>query len=377
MDRVAVPEAADNAVGVAVAVADRALVVAVATADLSKSQQVDRNGLRKSRGPFSLLPYFQEPMRRRAISAFVLVGLLWGSAWIPTSVVLREMPGLRAGAVRFAIAAILAASLALVAWLRNRIANQRKPALPLKDSLVLGLTAIALPYTLTACAAGQVSSGAVAVLFALMPLAALLLSSEAMSAAIPALVIGLGGVALLVAQGLSFSATQWKGVASIVCAVVLGAFSLNYAKTRLRHFDLLASVSMQFACAAAFVGLLSAFIERGKQAVWSQDAVLSLLILAVFSGLSLPLMYWLLFELESWQVASLQWTATLIAVAEAAWLLRAWPSMDMWAGAALIVGATLWLLRGTGIRESEAVTLQITNHTSDAPAASESEVGSK
>jgi hypothetical protein len=36
MDRVAVPEAADNAVGVAVAVADRALVVAVATADLSK-----------------------------------------------------------------------------------------------------------------------------------------------------------------------------------------------------------------------------------------------------------------------------------------------------------------------------------------------------
>ena len=210
-----------------------------------------------------------------------------------------------------------------------------------------------------------------------MPLAALLLSSEAMSAAIPALVIGLGGVALLVAQGLSFSATQWKGVASIVCAVVLGAFSLNYAKTRLRHFDLLASVSIQFACAAAFVGLLSAFIERGKQAVWSQDAVLSLLILAVFSGLSLPLMYWLLFELESWQVASLQWTATLIAVAEAAWLLRAWPSMDMWAGAALIVGATLWLLRGTGIRESEAVTLQITNHTSDAPAASESEVGSK
>ncbi len=316
-------------------------------------------------------------MKSRTAWAFAAVGVLWGSAWIPTSVVLRQLPGLRAGAVRFAIAAIFAASLALIAWIRSRIAAQRKPALPLKASLVLGLTAVALPYALTVYAVGQVSSGAVAVLFALMPLAALLLSREVMSTAIRALVIGLGGVALLVAQGLSVSATQWKGVALIVCAVVLGAFSLNYAKTRLRRSDLLVSVSIQFAGAAVFLGLLSAFIERGKQAVWHQDALLSLLILAVFSGLSLPLMYWLLFELESWQVASLQWSATLIAVAEAAWLLRARPSMDMWVGAALIVGATFWLLRGTGLRESEAVTLQITSHTRDAPAASESEVGSK
>ena len=316
-------------------------------------------------------------MKSRTAWAFAAVGVLWGSAWIPASVVLREMPGLRAGAVRFAIAAIFVASLALIAWLRNRVAAQRKPALPLRNSLVLGLTALALPYALTAYAAGQVSSGAVAVLFALMPLAALLLSREAMSAAIPALVIGFGGVAFLVAQGLSVSVTQWKGVVLTACAVVLSALSLNYAKTRLLRSDLLASVSIQFACAAVVLGLLSAFIERGKPAVWNQDVLLSLLALAVFSGLSLPLMYWLLFELESWQVASLQWSAALIAVAEAAWFLRATPSMYMWAGAVLIVGATLWLLRGTGLRDSEAVTLQITNHLRESPDASESEVGSK
>ncbi len=316
-------------------------------------------------------------MKSRRAWAFVAVGILWGSAWIPTSVVLREMSVLRAGAVRFAVAAILAASLAVFSWLRSRTSAQPKPALPLRSSFVLGLTALALPYALTAYAAGQVSSGAVAALFAFMPLAALLLSREAMSAAIPALVIGLGGVAFLVAHGLSVSTTQWKGVVLIACAVVLGAFSLNYAKTRLRRSDLLASVSIQFACAAVFLGLLSTFIERGKQAVWNQNGLLSLLILAVISGVSLPLMYWLLFELESWQVASLQWSATLIAVAEAAWFLRARPSMYMWAGAALIVGATLWLLRGTGLRDSEAVTLQITNHLRESPAASESEVGSK
>jgi drug/metabolite transporter (DMT)-like permease len=317
-----------------------------------------------------------EPMKSRTASAFAAVGILWGSAWIPTSIVVREMPGLRIGALRFAIAAAFAVFLGLLARLRNRNAAQRKLALPLRDSIVLGLTALALPYTLTAYAAGNASSGTVAVLFAFMPLAALLLSREVMSAAIPALVIGLGGVAFLVAQGLSVSAAQVKGVALTGCAVLLAAFSLNYAKVRLHRSDLLASVSVQFGCAATFLGSLSAVIERGRPATWNQETLLPLLVLGVaVSGLSLPLMYWLLRELESWQVASLQWTATLVAVAESAWLLRATPSMDMWTGAALIVGATVWLLRWSGSRE--AVTLQITSHTSDAPAASESEVGSK
>lgn len=311
-------------------------------------------------------------MKWRAAWVFAVVGTLWGSAWIPASIVLRALPALRAGAVRFALAAIFAASLALIVRLRNRAAIPRTPAL-LRHSIVLGLTALALPYALTAFAAGQVSPGTVAVLFAFMPLAALLLSREAMSAAIPALVIGVGGVAFLVAQGLSFSAAQWKGAVITLCAVVLGAFSLNYAKTRLLRSDLLASTSIQFACAAISLGLLSAFSERGKPSVWSQEILLPLLILGVaISGLSLPLMYWLLMEIESWQVASLQWSATLIAVAESAWLLQAVPSLDMWAGAALIAGATIWLLR-----KPDAVTLQITNHTREAPDASESEVGSK
>lgn len=318
-----------------------------------------------------------EPMKWRAAWVFAVVGTLWGSAWIPASVALHAVPTLRAGAVRFALAAIFAASLALIVRLRNRAELPRTPAL-LRDSIVLGLTALALPYALTAFAAGQVSSGAVVVLLAFMPLAALLLSREAMSAAIPALVIGIGGVAFLVAQGLSFSAAQWKGAALTLCAVALGAFSLNYAKARLRRSDLLASVSIQFACAAIFLGSLSAFIEHGSPGAWSHEAVLSLLILGVaISAVTLPLMYLLLIELESWQVASLQWSATLVAVAESAWILRARPSVDMWAGAGLIVGATVWLLRGSGAREPETVTLQITNHTRRAPNASESEVGSK
>jgi drug/metabolite transporter (DMT)-like permease len=314
-------------------------------------------------------------MKPRAELAFVVVGILWGSAWIPVSTVLREMPGLRVGALRFAIAAAFAAVVAAVMRLRK---NTRKPFAPLGASLLLGATAVGLPYALTVWSAGRASSGVVAVLFAFMPLAAVWMSREGASAAIPALVIGAGGVAFLVAQGLAFSIGQAAGALLILCAVLLGAFSLNYARKHLASCELVASAAIQLAFAAVFLGVLSAFTERGQPSTASSGTYLALLVLGVaVSGVTLPLMYWLLTELASWQVATLQWSATLVAVAESAWFLRAKPSTQMWMGAALIVGATFWLLRGDGSGEPEAVTLQLTNHTGEALAASESEVGSK
>jgi probable blue pigment (indigoidine) exporter len=315
-------------------------------------------------------------MKSRAALAFVAVGILWGSAWIPNSVLLRNMPSMRAGALRFAIAAASVGLVALVLRLRRGAALAISRS-TFRVALVLGATGLALPYALTAWAAGQVSSGTVAVLFAFMPLASLLLSGEIASGSIPGLVIGIGGVVFLVANGVSVSSSQVGGIALITCSVVLGALSLNYAKAHLRRPDLLVSVAIQFAFAAVLLGVFSAATERSHPAFWTREALVSLLVLGiVVSGLTLPIVYWLLFGLRSWQVAALQWTATFVAVAESAWLLRARPSLEMWAGAALVTGATLWLLR-PNFTHPETVTLQITNHLSRTPAASESEVRSK
>jgi len=280
------------------------------------------------------------------------------------------------GALRFAIAAASVGLFVLVLWLRTGAVCAISRS-TFKVALILGATSLALPYALTAWAVGEVSSGTVAVLFAFMPLAALLLSAEVASAAIPALVVGIGGVAFLVSTGVSLSAGQIKGAALIVCSVVLGAFSLSYAKTHLRRSHLLVSVAIQFALAAVLLAILSAATERAQTAFPNRETLLLVLTLGIaISGLTLPLMYWLLAECEAWQVASLQWSATLVAVVESAWILRARPSTEMWAGAALIVGATIWLLRSNR-GGPDTVTFQITNHTGDTSAASESEVGSK
>ena len=311
-------------------------------------------------------------MNWRTASAFVVVGIIWGSAWIATSMVLPRMPGLCAGALRFAIATVLSALLALAAHLRK--SPGKKIVAASVPSLVLGVIMVALPYALTVWAAGQVSPGVVATLFAFMPLAALLLSKDVASKAIPTVVIGIGGVALLVAQGLSTSAGQIKGALLIAGAVVLSAFSLGYARKHMEQVNLLVSVAIQFAVATILLGALSLATEHWDPAAWNEQIVVSLLILGVVvSGVTLPLVYWLLGRLETWQVAALQWIATLVAVGEAAWFLRARLSVETWAGAGIIVGATVWLLRG---EIEEAVTLQITNRSFDASAASESEVRS-
>jgi len=308
---------------------------------------------------------------------FVAVGFIWGSAWIATSLVLPQIPGLFAGALRFAIAAILSSVLAMAAYLRNSRQSRAKPASALGPSLVLGVTMVSLPYALTVWAAGQVSPGVVATLFAFMPLTALLLSKDGASRAIPTVVIGVGGVALLVAQGLSTSTAQIKGALLIAGAVGLGAFSLAYARRNLKQVDRLVSVAVQFAVAAVLLGALSLATEHRGPIAWREQIVVSLLILGVaVSGVTLPLVYWLLTELETWQVAALQWIATLVAVAEAAGFLRAKLSVEAWVGAGIIVGATVWLLRGGGETSEEGVTLQIINHTFDDTTASESEVRS-
>jgi len=317
-------------------------------------------------------------MNWAAKAVFAVVAVLWGSAWIPSSLVLGPVPRLRAGALRFAIGAGFCTLLALAERLRAREPSARKPAAIVGDSLILGLAAVGLPYALTVWAVGKVSPGAVAALFALMPLAAFLMSESRTAAVIPALVIGTCGVVILVAQGLSLSARQLKGAVLIAGAVMLGAFALNYAKRRLRRRDLLASTAVQFAFAAVLAGALSSMVERGRPAIWSRGTSISLLALGVAaSGLGLSLMYWLLISMETWQVAALQWSATLVSVAEAAWFLRPRIASGMWVGAGLIIGATIWLLGEGGGANGDVVTPEMTIRTVGGAGASESEVGSR
>jgi drug/metabolite transporter (DMT)-like permease len=309
-------------------------------------------------------------MTRRAALAFVLISLLWGSAWIPTSEIVKQVPALRAGALRFGMAALSAAL--FVPLLPGKVGARFSFAL-FRDAFILSITALAVPYALTASVSPHISTAVIPVLFAFMPLIALLMSREVRSDAIPALVIGISGVVLLVAPALSFSIEKLGGALLILCAVILGAFSLIYAKRCLRGSDLLLSSSIQFAFATLVLGTLSFATERTHPGSLNAAVIPWFLVLGfAVSGVTLPLLYWLLTKVEPWQAGLLQWISTLVAVAEAAWLLHARPSSGQAIGAACIIACTFWLLT-----RREGVTSAATSYAIEGPAASQSEVGSK
>jgi drug/metabolite transporter (DMT)-like permease len=297
-------------------------------------------------------------MKWRTWTVFGVLGVLSGSAWILTPLV--PSPELLAGAVRFAIAAVVLGLFALFQLIKR---VPRYQAFPLVPSIVLGITMSGLPYALAVWARGTISQGMAPLFFAAMPLAALFFSRKADSATIPAMAIGMGGVALLVAQAIHFSSAQVSGMLLLGAAVLLGAFSLNCGKATIRPGYFLLCSAIQCAVASVLLVCLSGTANQlhagSWLALWNRDSSLALIALAVAEAATLPLLYWLLARIESWQVATLQWVVTLSAVAEAAWFLRAKPTFEMSAGAAAVVGAVLWVMRQSS--GPETVTLQITS----------------
>lgn len=320
-------------------------------------------------------------MKWRVAAVFLAVGAIWGSAWIPMSTLSQTLPGFTIGALRFGLAAVAVAVAALVIQAVKPVAKRRfagtlkSLAIP---GMFLGAAMLAGPYALTLWAGKRVSPGVVALVFGFMPLLVLLInrderSDEARRGAIPAVVLGIGGVAMVVQRGLSFSAGQAAGTAALLAAMVLGGISLVYVcglfeKGKLRRDEVLILSAIQLgtggvllAMGAAASGELSRF-----EWPWSGygNAALPLALLAiVVSGATLPMLYWLLQRTTAWQAATLQWAATLVAVAEAAWITGGRPAPAEWLGAILIPACTLQLF--FGFREQSAVTVteEITEHT--------------
>jgi drug/metabolite transporter (DMT)-like permease len=309
------------------------------------------------------------PMKWRVAGAFIAVGATWGSAWIPTAALPVTLPALAAGALRFALASVVLAAAAAFIHVRRSTGRTQPIASLLAPSTVLGLTMLGLPYALTAWAADRVSAGVVALCFALMPLSALFFASEERGGAIPAVVLGIGGVAMVVAPGLSLHWQQAGGAAALLAAMGLGAFSLLYvrrlyAQGRLGAGDIMTFSAIQMGVASVFLGALLVSTGLRNTIHWQKTAALPLALLAiVVSGGTLPLFFWLLSRMAAWQVATLQWVSTLVAVSEAAWVLHARPAVEAWIGAALIPACIAWIFLHAQEDETQGVTLEITEHT--------------
>jgi len=305
--------------------------------------------------PFRFHLVSSKPMKLSTASAFVVIALLWGTAWIPYSAAQEQLPRFWICALSSAIAALFATALASVGFLFDRRHSRPRRSANSAPSLLLGFTAIALPQSLNLWAVGRVSPGLALLIFALLPLATLLQSGNEAPGALPKLAIGVGGVAMVVSGGISPSPGQIAGVILTVLGTASSAFSLNYARRNLRDSDLLTSCAIQYGLAALLLGVLSFATERGQFVHIGWQTVVSLLVLGIaIGGETRPIYYWLLLEFEAWRVASIEWIVILVAALESAFFLRINPSTPLVIGGVLIVLTVISVFRARSNLRGEA-----------------------
>jgi drug/metabolite transporter (DMT)-like permease len=277
--------------------------------------------------------------------------LVWGSEWIARPAI--DAPPLRALAIRYALAALI---LALVIGIRRiRLPDRRS----LLRAAILGITMLALPAVLTLWAAERIAPGLLVMILAMTPLLAASLEGQA-GAWLAPLVGGVGGSALLLAEGLSFGAAQWAGVLATFAAAAVMAGSIVYLKRRLSGISPPVLAAIQFATGFATLGLATLIFEGYSDWLWTRQALAWEIALALLGNvLAFPLYYYLLRRMESFQLASTQWLVTLLSAGEASILLRQRPSWELLGGVALVL-ASLWSLLTRRSKDDEPLTIRIT-----------------
>jgi drug/metabolite transporter (DMT)-like permease len=285
--------------------------------------------------------------------AFAALGLVWGTTWVASDTLAEQVPPLLGAAARCALAALFCIPLIL--------GKQLKP--PRGRSLVVVLLVsagmIVLPLVMLLGVRDRVQSETVAVLFAAMPLLVILMTPLLEDKGVPrtamhAAIVGLGAIAL--AMGASFSAYQAAGAAVVLLAVASTGASSLIARRELRSVSPLVVTALLLAGAAPLLFLASMVLERGQPAQWNGRATGAVACLALVSAGAYATYFWLLQQLEAYQVATVQWVQPLVAMAEAAVFLHLRWSFSMIAGS-LVTSVCLGVVMLARSEDDDTVSL--------------------
>jgi drug/metabolite transporter (DMT)-like permease len=278
---------------------------------------------------------------RQALLTLALAAV-WGSSYL---LIKYALEGFEPEGVVFLRAALAALVLALVVRAQGRAAweaaadGRRRP----RTALLLGLLAIAAPFTLISYGELEVPSGLTAVLIAPVPLfvaafAPFLDRSEIIgSRQAVGLVVGLAGVALLVGVETIDSLGQFLGALGILGACASYALAGFVVRLRYRGAPAI-STSFISVSAAALLTLVPAALTFTGEAPGAR-AVLSILALGVLhTALAFVIFYRLIGELGAGRGSLVSYLAPGVALTYGAIFLDERITAAAIAGLALILG---------------------------------------
>ena len=256
-------------------------------------------------------------LTRSYLLGYIALCLIWGSTWLAIRLVVSDVPPFEAAALRFLVAGALLLGMAVVQ-------RRRWPADATQWNaiFVLSLTIMAVPYGLLFWAEQHVTSSMTAVLYSAMPLAVSLFTPAMMHRNVPrravyAMVIGFGGLLTLFYTNLSTSRQAVIGGFAVLLAMALSAWSVVYAKQRLRDVDSVIATGMQLLLGSIVLLWATWALEAHRHAVWTRTAIIAMAFLTIFgSAAAFVIYYWLLKKLQPYQLSTISLIVPLIALLE-------------------------------------------------------------
>jgi drug/metabolite transporter (DMT)-like permease len=172
------------------------------------------------------------PPRWKTLLAFAIIYFVWGSTFLAIRIGVREVPPLLLAAMRF-----LVAGLVLYGWMIAR--GERSPTgSQWRSASVLAILIFVIDYGLLFWAEQRVPSGVAAVMLALIPAfmalsEIIVLRTQRLTVRLAlALLIGLGGVAVLMSRSLNLGGEPIDRVGALALIVASMSFSVSSALAR-------------------------------------------------------------------------------------------------------------------------------------------------
>jgi drug/metabolite transporter (DMT)-like permease len=257
----------------------------------------------------------------KILLAFSIIYLVWGSTFLAIRVGVREVPPFLLAGMRFCLAGVI-----LYAWMRIKGAASPTGREWASASL-LAVLIFVLDYGLVFWAERRVPSGVTAVMLATIPVFMTLseifiLGTQKLTVRLAgALLVGIGGVAVLVSHKLSFGEVPIDSAGAV--ALIVAAFSWSVAAALTRKLPLPASKGVssaaQMLCGGVWLmltaGTLGEFRGFHPQVV-SRTAWIALAYLVVAGSIVAFTAYvWLLHHESPTKVGTYAYVNPVIAVA--------------------------------------------------------------
>ena len=285
-------------------------------------------------------------LSRKHYAAYALICLIWGSTWGAIRLLVRDVPPIRAAAIRFFLAAFILLGAVLA---RGTVISMRPRQW--RALIILGLTMMGLPYGLLFWAEYRITSSQTAVLFSSCPLFVALFTPVMTNTRVPrravfALLVAIGAEAMLFYTELSMSTYVLLGGIAVIAAVISSSWASVFAKRELVEINPLVGTGVQFCVSAVVLLAVSLALERGRPSDWNRTSILALGFLTVFgSVLTFSLYYWLLLRMHAYQLSTLNLVVPVVAMTEGALLLREPLPLSMVAAAVLVLLSVATVLR--------------------------------